>query len=258
MLVTTSYEAAESVISEARRIAEETGGIWAPRGRSSLQQLRAKHRDDRLLLMDNEGLLKYYEGNAAPLYFHPSSAMLRVKRNLLGEADPLLEASGAVPGDRVLDCTAGLGSDAIVFADRVGQQGSVTAVESSAVLLWIVARGLRNYRSGLEPLDAAMRRVRLVPGDHLDYLRRAPDKSVDIVYFDPMFRSPLQDSVHLQPMRQLANTSPISVEAIREAVRAARKCVVLKETARSREFVRLGFADVRRTHSKIAYGVIRR
>ena len=46
------------------------------------------------------------------------------------------------------------------------------------------------------------------------------------------------------------------MESVREAVRVARKTVVMKEARSSGEFERLGFTLPERGKSKITYGVI--
>lgn len=56
-----------------------------------------------------------------------------MKRLRNGEPDTLLALAGVRPGDRIVDCTAGLGSDAIVFAFAVGDEGTVVALESAAI-----------------------------------------------------------------------------------------------------------------------------
>ena len=53
--------------------------------------------------------------------FHPSMGFVRLKRVLNGKPDPMLEASGMEEGDSVLDCTAGLGADALVFSGKGGR-----------------------------------------------------------------------------------------------------------------------------------------
>jgi 16S rRNA (guanine1516-N2)-methyltransferase len=256
MLVTTSYNASESMELEAQALAEAVQGRFVPRGRSSLTRLRTKYSEEHLLLLDRDGTWKYYETGDIPLFFHPSTALLRVKKLLRGEKDPLLEASKVCHGDVVLDCTAGLGSDAIVFAYAVGPYGHITAIESEDILYRIVSMGLQAYTSNIPELDEAMRRVKLEKANHMDYLSALPDRSVDLIYFDPMFRHPIEHSASISPLRTVANLEAITQNTIQEARRVARKRIVLKEHTHSPEFARLGFEWVHRSYSKIAYGVI--
>lgn len=115
---------------------------------------------------------------------------------------------------------------------------------------------MSQYISGQIKVNEALRRINVQRGDHLEYLKAQPDNSVDIVYFDPMFRVPLTDSAAISPLRKFANPAALSAESVAEAVRVARKTVVLKEKALSGEFARLGFTELLRASAKTSYGVI--
>ncbi|MFF2089748.1 class I SAM-dependent methyltransferase [Paenibacillus sp. NPDC058174] len=256
MIVTTSDKPSLNASTQAKRLAVELGASYRPRGRDTLRQIASSMEDCRLLVV-TEREVRFYEGQTeSPLYFHPSMAFVRVKRLRKGETDPMIELSGCRAGDRVIDCTAGLGSDSLVFSYAAGELGTVTALESEPVLCAIVREGLSMYKSGLADVDAALRRIELLNSHHLSYLKGLPDNSVDIVYFDPMFRQPIHESSAIQPLRTLANASALSEEAVAEAIRAARKTVMLKEHRDSGEFARLGFERRHVNTSKIAYGVI--
>ena len=60
--------------------------------------------------------------------------------------DALVEYSRPLPGMRVLDLASGTGEPAISLAQRVGPQGSVTAVDQSSELLDIAAERARNKK----------------------------------------------------------------------------------------------------------------
>ncbi|UUZ97194.1 class I SAM-dependent methyltransferase [Paenibacillus sp. P25] len=180
-----------------------------------------------------------------------------MKRSLSGESDPLLKLAGVKPGDRIVDCTAGLGSDAIVFSFGAGPEGTVTALEKARIPAFLLQQGLKSYESDVPGLNEAMRRIEVRALDHLDYLRSQPDGSLDIVYFDPMFRKPITESASIKAIRGIADDRPLSAEAIAEARRTARRAVIMKEHRDSGEFARLGFEEVHRSSTKIAYGVIR-
>lgn len=256
LLVSTSYSPTEELRAESRRLAERLSCRWVPRRHQTINQLRRRYGDQPILLLTDEGL-RLYAGGERPIFFHPSMAALRVQQLARGKADPLIDASAAAPGDSVLDCTAGLASDAIVLSFVVGQSGEVTALESEEAICLLIREGLSAYRSDIPGLNEAMRRIRVEKAHHLDYLRKLPGRSVDIVYFDPMFRQPALASDSISPLRHVANPEPLQEEAIREACRVARKTVVMKERRDSGEFARLGFRHVLRSCSKIAYGVIR-
>lgn len=253
MIVTTPQKPTPEQTAYAEDIAREVGARFVPRKQSSLQLMKQRSGDSRLLVADDRGL-RYYENSDDPLYFHPSMAYVRVKRMRKGEGDPLVALTDCRPGDVVVDCTAGLASDSIVFSYAAGPSGNVTAIESELMLYTVVREGLRTYRTAHEDVNEAFRRIVMRHEDHLTYLRSLPDGSVDIVYFDPMFRLPLHDSSSLAPLRGLANVASLSEESVAQALRVARKCVVLKEHGASGEFERLGFRLAHR--NKIAYGVI--
>lgn len=255
LIVTTSYDPSPELLVKAEQAASRFHARLAGRGRQSVAQLMAKHHTDRLLLVAREGI-QLIRGDESPLFFHPSMAAIRLKRLSKGEADPMLQAARVQPGDSVLDCTAGLASDSIVFAYGVGPAGSVTALESEPVIAYLVSEGLAAYDTGDDAFNAALRRIRLLHADHMAYLKRLPDDSVDVVYFDPMFRQAIADSSSISPLRELANDNPLSPESVAEAKRVARKTVVLKELKRSEEFERLGFTEILSSSRKLAYGVI--
>ena len=199
----------------------------------------------RLITEDNE------------IFFHPSLAHLRIKNSLKGEGDRLIEAMNLQRGMKVLDCTLGLGADAIVESFAVGEEGSVTALEVNPYLAAVVEHGLQNFIDDNDNVVQAMRRVEVVNADYTDFLQSAADNSFDVVYFDPMFRHPLERSTALNPLRDIADRRAVTVEAIAEARRVARCRVVLKENAKSLEFERLGFEKIcGGRYSPIHYGVI--
>lgn len=254
MLVTTSYDATPTILKAARSLAERAGARFQERRRYSLADLKTIFGPQGVLILTLEQLI-YYPLEGEPIYFHPSTGYLRVKRLLKGESDPLIELSGVQPGDSVLDCTAGLGSDAIVFSHVVGETGRVTALESELVSVLLLTEGLASYTAKIQALNDAMRRIAVVHTDHLPYLRSLPDNSYDILYFDPMFRIPVSESSAISPLREVANGDELALEAIVEAKRVARRRIVLKEHRDSPEYDRLGFTK-QRTRTKVAYGVI--
>ena len=162
------------------------------------------------------------------------------------------------PGMDVLDCTLGFGADAIVASSVVGDSGSVTGLESQPLIEAVVGYGLANYTNDTDAVIAAMRRVKTVCTEAYEYLKAQPDNSVDVIYFDPMFRHPFAESKNIAPLRPVANKNPLTLETIAEARRVARQRVVLKESSKSREFARLGFTErAGGRYSKVQYGVMR-
>ncbi|UNK20823.1 class I SAM-dependent methyltransferase [Paenibacillus sp. N3/727] len=255
MIITTGEAEAPAFVERAKSIAEETGCRYVTRGGQSLRRLALRTGDEDVLVV-LDGHVRLGGPGRSVLEFHPGMGYVRLKRVLRGDPDPMIEATRMEEGDSVLDCTAGLGADSLVFSVKAGESGSVTALESSFPLYVFLKEGLRTYESNMPASDEAMRRIDVRHGHHLDYLKTLPDKSVDIVYFDPMFREPLTESASINPLRHYANSEPLDEQSILEAIRVARKTVVLKEKRGSKEFARLGFTVPERGQSKITYGVI--
>lgn len=258
IVVTTPYDPPAELIERSRKTAEELGAAWVARRGMSLSKLESRYAPEHLVVVGHQGI-QWHTGGAGgkPFFFHPGLSVVRIKRLMDGQKDAMLTVCRFEPGDEVLDCTAGLASDSIVFSYAGNGASTVTALESRFPLYYVVSEGLRSYTAELPPVTEAMRRIRTVHADHLAYLAALPDRSVDIVYFDPMFREPVHTSSGISPLRALADERTLSQEAVHQARRVARKCVVLKELRDSEEFERLGFSLDPRSQSKIAYGVIR-
>lgn len=255
MIITTGYSPIIEIVQRAQNLAKVTGCIYASREKFSISKMMEHYGDEEILILSQKAVMLHRSG-IEPMEFHPSMGYVRAKRVLKGEVDPMLTAAGMTPGDSVLDCTAGLGTDSLMFAVYGGERSVVTALESSLPLYALLLEGMNHYTTGKESVNAALRRINVVHSEHLEYLRAQPDHSVDIVYFDPMFRVPLTGSAAISPLRKFANGAALSVESVAEAIRVARKCVLLKEKALSSEFERLGFRELLRSNSKTSYGVI--
>lgn len=254
MFVTTGIEPSSGMKDQALRLAEELGCSYAERRTLTLRQLM-KRRGDKELIKVDEAEIRWVAQGKKDFFFHPSMAALRVQRLMKGDTDALIRASGIQAGDQILDCTMGLGSDSIVLSYVAGETGHVTALESRREIHVIVREGMKRYDCDLPELVEAIRRIKCVWADHIDYLTRLPDDSFDIIYFDPMFRIPEIASESIAPLRGMADPRPLEQESIRQAVRVARKAVVLKEQRESAEFKRLGFQNVFKS-GRTAYGVI--
>lgn len=89
-------------------------------------------------------------------------------RELFAQRDKIVEAVGPRPGMAVADIGAGTGFMSMLFADRVGERGTVYAVEISAKFLEHIAEraraaGLENVRTVLCKDDSVE-----LPGDSID------------------------------------------------------------------------------------------
>lgn len=111
--------------------------------------------------------------------------------------------------------------------------------------------GLHSWETGIEELQAAMRRIQVKNGDCFEHIKQLPDNSVDVVYFDPMFHEPVETSDGIAPLRDLAEDSVLHEGCINEAVRVARKSVVLKDHWKSPRFEQFGFNVMKRKNSTV-------
>lgn len=255
MIVTTSGRPNNHLIHSAEQIALELSGSFIKRNKTSVEDIKRLCKDDVLVVGKNRIELHYFD-QQSPLFFHPNSAMFRIKRLIKGEKDPLCEACNLQYGDSFLDCTLGLASDSIVASYAVGEHGIVKGIEGSENLAFIVKVGLQQWETGLNALDDAMRRIDVSTYDHLSFLRNCPDKSYDVIYFDPMFEETIEESVGLVPLKHIANYSPLEKETINEAKRVAKRRIVLKDHWKSKRFEQHGFHVLVRKSAKFHYGVI--
>ena len=203
------------------------------------------------------------------LSFHPSMALIRLINLLRGGSDRYLEATQLKAGDSLIDATLGLGTDALIGAWAVGEKGSVLAIEQSPILAAFVHDGLNHFteiipnainkdkQDAWAALARASRRIEVRWGEHHEYLKHIPSRSVNVVYFDPMFRHTCKQSDSILPLHRWSDHNPLDHEAVLEACRVARNRVVLKERKNSSEFRRLGFDILLGgRYSSVDYGVI--
>ncbi len=211
----------------------------------------------------------YLTNGTERLAFHPSMAIIRLMNLLQGGSDRFLDATQLKPGDSLIDATLGLGTDALIGAWAVGEQGEVLALEKSPILAAMVQDGLYHFPETIprcnnqakqdtwNALVQASKRIKIRCGEHGAYLSYIPTNSVDVVYFDPMFRKTHKKSDSIQPLHKWSDHCPLNHTSISEACRIARRRVVLKERKNSSEFQRLGFEILYGgQYSSVDYGVI--
>ena len=189
--------------------------------------------------------------------YHPGMAEIRVQQLLRGAPDHLVQALDLRSGARVLDCTLGLASDAAVAACVVGPTGRVVGLEASLLLHFAVQYGLAHYECKTPLLTSALRRVEAVHAVAGEYLAACAADSFDVVYFDPMFRHPVQGSKAMEALRPLALEEPLDRTTVELALKVAPR-VVIKE--RSEYLLReYGCQEyVGGKYSRIKFGIIRR
>lgn len=240
----------------AQTWAEKFGVKYVERGsKGSLDFLLAQEQVEALLVATNKGPQVY--SASGTFFFHPSMAVLRVQRLKKHESDHFITALALKEGMKVLDCTMGLASDAVVASFITGTTGVVCAVEASPLLQFVVSEGLQKYQAEDIDLNNAMRRIKTVYAEAEAYLQTLPADSFDVVYFDPMFRVPVNGSSNMEPLRPLSWEKPLNVATVEAALRVA-PCVVIKERGQ-KVLEALGCTEILGgRYSRIKYGVRRR
>jgi len=170
--------------------------------------------------------------------FSAGMAHLRRLRLERGEGDTLVRLADLRPGDTVLDCTLGLGQDALVCARAVGPAGRVVGLEASLALYAVVSEGLDAYDVG-----PASTRVRAHHAEAGAWLKEQETGSFDVVLFDPMFEKPKKSQPAFEVLRRFAEHSPLTPETLAEARRVARRWVLVKAGRHGEDLQRLGLSS---------------
>jgi hypothetical protein len=177
-------------------------------------------------------------------------AFLRLVRARRGDIDPLVKAAGLKAGDAVLDATLGLAGDALVAAETT--RAVVVGLEASAVLAAFVTAALRRVHA---PARIAADLIDVRCADHRAVLKEMATRSVDVVLFDPMFRSTAEAGPLFELVRQLGDPAPLTGETLREARRIARRGVLIKDAPPGMELARLGLKPLpSRRSPRIVFG----
>ena len=90
-----------------------------------------------------------------------------------------------------------------------------------------------------------------------EYLYTLPADSFDVVYFDPMFRIPINASSNMEPLRPISCEKPLTEATVKAALRVA-PCVVVKERGQ-KLLEALGCTEILGgRYSRVKYGIRRR
>jgi 16S rRNA (guanine1516-N2)-methyltransferase len=250
LAVTLSGRAEATVEAEARAAAASLGVPFLPRPRKGpLHALLGTHAG-ALLVFSRDAVTLVDSGGQ--LSFHAGMAHLRMQRLASGEGDTLVRLAGLAPGEAVLDCTLGLGQDALVAARAVGPSGRVVGLEKSLPLFAVLSAGLR--RTGAFP-DACAVEVHHADADA--FLRAQPAGAFDVVLFDPMFDAPKKSQPAFELLRRHAEHAPLAPETLAEARRVARRRVVVKAGRYTPGLQRLGLVPrATSRYADVVWGVL--
>lgn len=161
-----------------------------------------------------------------------SAALRRRAADRLRHQD-LIKAIGIKGAARptVLDATAGLGSDAFLFAASGCQ---VWMLERSPIVHALLADGLRRGADPVSPVAGIVARMKLVFGDILDPAHAVDP--MDVVYLDPMFpadRKSARSGKGMYLLQELLGPAVDESDLFARALSVARQRVVVKRGKRS-------------------------
>ena len=255
MIITTAGRTNVNMVNQAIKIANDLNSKFVDRKKRSVYSLQKLANDD-CLVVGKERLELFPFGEKEPFFFHPNSAMFRIKRLMKGEHDPFTEATQLHEGSSLLDCTLGLASDSIVASFVAGETGIVTGIEGNRYLSYIVHNGLQTWEASHFEISRAMTRIQVINEMSLEFLKGLSDNSYDCVYFDPMFEEHILESDGIQALSTFAVYEEMTSELVDEALRVAKERIVLKDHFRSLRFDKFKFHVHKRKTAKFHFGVI--
>ena len=154
------------------------------------------------------------------------------------QQEPLVKICGITTQKKpsIIDCTAGLGHDALLLAQA---GASVTAFEASPIIATALAEALNQARS-VPHLAEAVKKLQLISENAIPYLTTHPLQA-DFVYCDPMFPHPEKSAKSHGAMQWLQSivTPPTLAEEdnmLEAARRAATQWVVIKRPRLAPDF----------------------
>lgn len=228
MIVTTSQKASETIKDKAKALAVQYNLPYEKRRKRSMSALLSEHAPIAVL---SGSELTIYFSESQHVSFHLSMAQLRILQLERGENDHLINAITYLSSEKplsILDCTLGLGSDSVVLSYAF-PESNITSLEGSFPIYLCTSYGLAQYTHSNSKITSALRNINPIFGDFRDYLFTLEENSVDIVYFDPMFESPVESSPQFIPLRGHTLDSTISDTILKQAKLVAKKGVIIKE-----------------------------
>ncbi|WP_252895898.1 class I SAM-dependent methyltransferase [Veillonella rogosae] len=207
-ILTTSQKSNEAIQEEAKVLASSMHMTYIKRGKTSIPALFGKYQCEYIAVLAGSGLTIHFPENQQHT-FHLSMAQLRILRLQRGEGDHLVNAvqvildkKGLSNRDKFtfLDCTIGLGSDSIVVSYGC-PQAQITGLEGSLPIWLATSHGLAHYIHSEDSVTNALRRIKINHDTFEHYLPNLSDNSIDIIYFDPMFEVPVEESPQFKPLR---------------------------------------------------------
>ena len=229
LAVTTAAKLTPTLDQIAQELSAQLRSPYVPRMGRSLPDIFEASEASRLLVVGTDHLRLYDRASGAEYFYHPNMFLSRGSVILAGGPDHFLSAVDLKPGETLLDCTLGFASESALASLTLGDIGKVVGLESESVLAEITRRGLQTFVLRSASLTAALRRIEVVTADNRSYLECCETNAFDVVYFDPFFDERLSGSeASISPLFVFGNPAPLSPDAVKDARRVARRCVVVK------------------------------
>jgi len=252
-IAVTTSQPRSHLIKIAHDICQEINVKFIPKENSSIKKLKEKYQIKHLIVVRED---RIQVSNDQVFFFHPGMSVPRIKVLRKGQQDTMVKAMDLKTGDKVLDCTLGIANDAIVASYVVGEEGQVVGLESSPLIYIITKLGLKSCKKGSKVSQEAMKNIKVIWANYETYLTSLPDDYFDVVYFDPMFEIPIYQSSGINGLRNLANYQQLDKYTIMEALRVARKRVVIKDRANSSKLLKLEVDEIQGgRYSPISFGI---
>jgi len=246
MIITTAFDETPLLLKQAKQLADEFSIEFVSRNKRTIKAM-LESVDSQIFVTNSLRGLSFYELGKEEVFFHPNMAKQRINQLKNQRIDSMIQACGLETGMTFFDGTAGLLADSLV-ASFVG--ANITACEKSFPLYLILREGIKFYQENHPEMAKLFERITLIHKDNLEVLKKLPDESFDVVYFDFMFDSTIQTSIGIQVIKSAACADWLSQVHVKEALRVAKRCVVVKSTFhRKEELLDLGF-EIRKENTK--------
>ena len=135
-------------------------------------------------------------------------------------------------------------------------QAQITGLEGSLPIWLATSHGLAHNIHSEDSVTNALRRIKVNHDTFEHYLPNLPDNCIDIIYFDPMFEVPVEESPQFKPLRGHTVESHIEDKIMAQAMRVATYGVIIKERPFSSVFQNYPPHQwVGGKYSRIGYGV---
>ena len=257
MIITTSQKASSEVKAETKELANSLDLIYKERHKKPISELLL---EDMPVAVVSKNQLTIHFNEEQEHRFHLSMAQLRILRLQRGDDDHLVNAIELLTTESsnsisIVDCTLGLGSDSIIMSYAF-PNAHIIGLEASYPIWLSTWFGLKHYTHEDMTVTNALRRIDARHDNFESFLQGLPNDSVDILYFDPMFEVPIEESPQFKPLRGHTSEGRITDSVIQDARRVCRLGFIIKERPFSSVFKDFPPSKwVGGKYSRIGYGV---